>query len=195
MRRSPRAQGHGLCVKQDQSATLHLTSAAGALLTQILRRAVKNTASISVSGVSIYYGKRYFVILVFSPWKALLKISQLPLSCSNKRCHSIRSQLAGSVATKRRTDANVHLELNSAPHAEMHTVVFSMLIDQIFSRKHSKRIVPSELIMEPAKLPTTINALHIQNCYRRPHYLGFIALRTRPFFRMQWLDPSNRYPG
>ena len=40
-------------------------------LTQILRRAVKKkTASMSVSDVNIYYGKRCFVILVFSPWKA-----------------------------------------------------------------------------------------------------------------------------
>ena len=70
MRRSPRAQGHGLCVKQDQSATLLSITYQGKL-TQILRRAVKKkTASMSVSDVNIYYGKRCFVILVFSPWKA-----------------------------------------------------------------------------------------------------------------------------
>ena len=86
MRRSPRAQGHGLCVKQDKSATLLLISActqAGALLTHILRHAVKKTASMSVPDVNIYYRKQCFVILVFSSWNAQLKISQLPWSCSN----------------------------------------------------------------------------------------------------------------
>ena len=53
-----------------RNLTINLCAHPGKL-TQILRRAVKKkTASMSVSGASIYYGKRCFVILVFSPWKA-----------------------------------------------------------------------------------------------------------------------------